>query len=78
MHHQQPRPTPAPATPSAVDSPPMRVGLQRTWSRSWKHCLNVIERETELVRAGKVAEAMALETSKTRTVATLCQRRLDD
>ena len=36
--------------------------------------LGVIERETELVRAGKVREAMALGGKENRIVAPLCRR----
>ena len=36
--------------------------------------LGVIERETELVRAGKLREAMALGAAEDRTVAPLCRR----
>ena len=36
--------------------------------------LGVIERETELVRAGKVREAMTLETQKSGAVAPLRRR----
>ena len=36
--------------------------------------LGVIERETELVRAGKIREAMASEGKKARAVPALCQR----
>lgn len=64
MHRQQPRPTPAPATPSAVIAIDARR-LAADMVEVMNSLLNVIERETELVRAGKIAEAMALETSKT-------------
>ena len=36
--------------------------------------LGTIERETELVRAGKLREAMALESDEDRNFPTLCRR----
>jgi hypothetical protein len=54
-----PEPVALPATPA--DARKLAEGLMEVMSA----LLGVIERETELVRAGKVREAMALEPNKT-------------
>jgi hypothetical protein len=58
---RQPAPAPIPTANSAVDARKLAENLMDAMSA----LLGVIERETELVRAGKVREAMALETQKT-------------
>jgi hypothetical protein len=61
--HPTPRQAPAPAAPAATpgDARKLAEGLMDVMST----LLGVIERETELVRAGKLREAMALEPKKT-------------
>jgi hypothetical protein len=58
--HAQPRETPAPIL-NAGDARKLAENLMDVMSA----LLGIIERETELVRAGKVAAAMALEPNKT-------------
>ena len=60
--HPQPRETPAPIlkTATASDARKLAENLMDVMSA----LLGVIERETELLRAGKVAEAMAFEGNK--------------
>ena len=58
--HPQPRETPAPIL-AAGDARKLAENLMDVMSA----LLGIIERETELVRAGKVAAAMALEPNKT-------------
>ena len=61
--HPQPRETPAPVLKAATagDARKLAEDLMDVMSA----LLGIIERETELVRAGKVAAAMALEPNKT-------------
>ena|SRR5947209_7071106 len=63
MNHQLRRESPAPARSAStpVDARKLAEGLMEAMSA----LLGVIERETELVRAGKLREAMALEPTKT-------------
>jgi hypothetical protein len=59
MHRQQP-PQASAATPSAVD--PQRLATEMADVMAMLFA--VVERETDLVRAGRVADAMALEADK--------------
>lgn len=59
MHRQQPPQAPA-ATPAAVD--PQRLATEM--ADVMAALFAVVERETDLVRAGRVADAMALEADK--------------
>jgi hypothetical protein len=63
--NQQPQrrqpPTPAPAASTAADARKLAENLMDVMST----LLGVIERETALVRAGKLRDAMALEPAKT-------------
>ena len=63
IHHPQRQQAPAtiPAASTPADARKLAEGLMEIMSA----LLGVIERETELVRAGKVREAMALEAKKT-------------
>jgi hypothetical protein len=63
IQHQQRREAPAAAAPAATaaDARKLAENLMEVMSA----LLGVIERETELVRAGKLREAMALEPKKT-------------
>ena len=62
--NQQPQRQPAPA-PIAIASTPVQARkLAETLMEVMSALLGVIERETELVRAGKVREAIALELQK--------------
>jgi hypothetical protein len=62
---QRPQPQP-PATPVPTASTPAEARqLAENLMDSMSSLLGVIERETELVRAGKLREAMALEPKKT-------------
>ena len=58
---RQQAPAPIPVASTATDARKLAENLMEVMSA----LLGVIERETELVRAGKVAEAMALEAQKT-------------
>jgi hypothetical protein len=58
--HPQPRETPAPILKTASDARKLAENLMDVMSA----LLGVIERETELVRAGKLREAMAFEGNK--------------
>jgi hypothetical protein len=63
MNHplqRQPLPTAIPLAATPADAKKLAEGLMEVMSA----LLGVIERETELVRAGKVREAMALEAKK--------------
>jgi hypothetical protein len=53
-------PAPAPSASTPADARKLAEGLMEVMSA----LLGVIERETELVRAGKLREAMALEANK--------------
>src|SRR5450432_3929170 len=59
--HPPSQPAPAPVASTPADARKLAEGLMEVMSA----LLGVIERETELVRAGKVREAMALEPKKT-------------
>jgi len=61
--HPQPRETPAPILTAATASDARK--LAENLMDVMSALLGVIERETELVRAGKLREAMALEPDKT-------------
>ena len=64
MHQQsqrQPSPTPIPLATTPAEARKLAENLMDVMSA----LLGVIERETELVRAGKIREAMAFEPSKT-------------
>ena len=61
--HPPPRETPAPILKAATASDARK--LAENLMDVMSALLGVIERETELVRAGKVAAAMALEPNKT-------------
>jgi hypothetical protein len=58
---RQPPPSAIPLAATPADARKLAEGLMEVMSA----LLGVIERETELVRAGKVREAMALEAKKT-------------
>jgi hypothetical protein len=58
---RQPPPTPTPAASTVAEARKLAEDLMGVMSA----LLGVIERETELVRAGKLREAMALEAKKT-------------
>jgi hypothetical protein len=58
---RQEAPAPTPAASSAADARKLAENLMDVMSA----LLGVVERETELARAGKVREAMAFETEKT-------------
>ena len=61
LHHQrQPAPAPIPVASTAAEARKLAENLMDVMSA----LLAVIERETELVRAGDVRTAMALEASK--------------
>ena len=60
----QQRPAPAPAPRPAVSTPPEVRKLAEELMEVMSALLGTIELETELVRAGKVREAMRLETQK--------------
>jgi len=68
--HPQPRETPAPIL-TAGDARKLAENLMDVMNA----LLGIIERETELVRAGKVAAAMALEPDKTDLSRPLRRRR---
>ena len=72
--HPQAKPTPAPAADH--DAGRGAQARRRDAGRDDK-LLAVVERETELVRAGKVREAMALEQQKTELTRPLCHRDRD-
>ena len=57
---RQPRDAPAPTAATAADARKLAENLMDVMSA----LLSVIERETELVRAGKLREAMAFEPNK--------------
>jgi hypothetical protein len=63
--HPQRQPTPAPAPVAMVATPAAARKLAENLMDIMSALLGVIERETALVRAGKLREAMALEPSKT-------------
>ena len=63
MNQQAPRPQ-APAPVPAASTPAEARKLAEYLMEAMNTLLGVIERETELVRAGKVREAMALELQK--------------
>jgi hypothetical protein len=61
--HPQRRPAPAPTAPAATATEARK--LAETLMDVMSALLGVIERETELVRAGQLREAMAFEPKKT-------------
>ena len=63
--NQHPRPQPAPAQISIASTPAAARELAEILMDAMSALLGLIERETELVRAGKLREAMALESKKT-------------
>ena len=63
MNQPPSRPT-GPATPSA-STPAEARKLAEELMDAMRALLSIIERETELVRAGKIREAMAFESQKT-------------
>ena len=63
--NQHPQASPAPAPAIAIASPVEARKLAEDLMEVMSTLLAIIERETELVRAGKVREAMALEAQKT-------------
>jgi hypothetical protein len=60
--HPQPQPVPAPI--AVASTPAAARKLAENLMDAMNALLGVVERETELVRAGKVREAMMLETQK--------------
>jgi hypothetical protein len=60
----QPKPAPAPAPRVTISTPVEARKLAEELMDVMSALLGVIERETELVRAGKVREAMRLEEEK--------------
>lgn len=58
--HRPPQPQASATTPSAID--PQRLATEM--ADVMAALFNVVERETDLVRAGRVADAMALESDK--------------
>src|SRR5471030_703592 len=65
MMKQQRQPAPAPAPVPMASTPAEARKLAENLMDVMSALLGVIERETELVRAGKLREAMAFEPSKT-------------
>ena len=63
--NQRPQATPAAAPAPAISTPAEARKLAEELMDVMSALLGVIERETELVRAGKLREAMALEQQKT-------------
>jgi hypothetical protein len=63
--NQHPQPQPAPAQISIATTPAAARELAEKLMEAMNALLGLIERETELVRAGKLREAMALESKKT-------------
>jgi hypothetical protein len=62
QHHQrQPAPAPIPMASTPAEARKLAENLMEAMSA----LLGIIERETELVRAGKIREAMAFEPKKT-------------
>jgi hypothetical protein len=59
-----PQRQPASAAPAAASTPAEALRLAENLMDAMSALLGIIERETELVRAGKVREAMAFETPK--------------
>ena len=63
--NQHPQRRETPATPPTASTPAEARKLAENLMEVMSALLGVIERETELVRAGKLREAMALEPKKT-------------
>jgi hypothetical protein len=63
--NQHPQPQPAPAPIPMASTPAEARKLAENLMDVMSALLGVIERETELVRAGKIREAMAFEPKKT-------------
>jgi len=62
--HPQPKPSPAPAPQGPAISSDEARGLANELTDAMNTLLTVIEHETELVRAGKLRDAMAFEPKK--------------
>ena len=62
--NQRPQASPAPAPARAISTPAEARKLAEDLMDVMSGLLGVIERETELVRAGNVREAMQLEGQK--------------
>ncbi|MBR0937458.1 hypothetical protein [Bradyrhizobium jicamae] len=62
--NQRPQHRPAPAPAARPTTPPDVARLAKELMDVMSALLGVVERETELVRAGKVREGMQLETQK--------------
>jgi hypothetical protein len=62
--NQRPQPSPAPAPARAISTPAEARKLAEDLMNVMSGLLGIIEKETELVRAGKVREAMRLEDQK--------------
>jgi hypothetical protein len=62
--NQRPQASPAPAPAKAISTPPEARKLAEDLMDVMSGLLGIIERETELVRAGKIPEAMRLEEQK--------------
>ena len=62
--NQRPQPRQAPAPAAAASTPVEIRKLAEDLMDAMSALLGIIERETELVRAGKVREAMSLEAQK--------------
>jgi hypothetical protein len=60
----QPKPAPAPIARTAASTPPEVRKLAEELMDVMSRLLGVIERETDLIRAGKVREAIQLEGEK--------------
>ncbi len=63
-HHPQRQPSPAPAPVPMAATPAEARKLAENLMDVMSALLGIIERETELVRAGKIREAMAFEGKK--------------
>ena len=63
--NQHPQRQPAPAPKPAASTPAEARKLAEEMMDAMSALLGMIEQETELVRAGKVREAMQLEQQKT-------------
>ena len=72
--NQHPQRQPAPAPIPTASTPAEARKLAENLMEVMSALLGVIERETELVRAGKMREAMAFGAEEDRTVAPLCRR----
>ncbi len=64
----------APASPAAAATPDEARKLAEGLMQIMSTLLGIVERETELVRAGKVRDAMALETEKVKCRGSMSMR----